>query len=411
MRKGPFVEASGWAVLLALLVLVYHCKNPKIDSEYYSPVSLATHYNGEHYVGSETCMECHADIHADHIKNPHSNTSAIASENTILGSFETGSNVLDLEYVRFTMERKADSFYQQTQFKNRSEKKPPSTFDVVIGSGVRGQSYATWKGDKLFQLQTSYHKATNSWVNSPGFPNYGSNDRPIRDACLKCHITFATNRNPAERGNRYDKGKIMYGIDCERCHRPSAKHVEFHRSNPDVQIPKFAMKFDTLSRQQRLDVCAQCHSGLRENHLNGFPFSFLPGENLNEYSQNVNTKPENNKLDVHGNQYGLLVESECFRRTPNMDCITCHDPHKGQRGNTEFFNNKCTQCHIGESVTCEADHGIRNSMGNNCIACHMPNLPSEVMKVQVSNLDSLETAFNIRTHLIAIYPQEQWERQ
>ncbi len=391
---------------IGVTTFVYHCKNPKIESEYYSPKVLATHYNGENYAGSETCMECHANIYSDHLKTAHHKTSAPASEKNLLGSFEPGSNILDLEYVKFTMERQLDSFYQHTEYKNRLKTTPPSSFDVVIGSGVRGQSYLTWQGDKLFQLQSSFHKPANSWVNSPGFPTHAI-ERPVRDGCIKCHVTFAKNKNIGE-GNQYNKDQIIYGIDCERCHRPAAKHVAYQRKKPEAKEAKFMLKIDSLSRQKRLDVCAQCHSGPQDNQLKGLPFSFLTGENLDEYSQNSSPINPSGQLDVHGNQYGLLTSSECFKQTSTMDCTTCHDPHKNQRGNIAYFNQKCMECHSEDVATCSAETLQTESMGNDCIACHMPKMRSKSILVKLNQKDSIESSFKIRTHLIKIYDEKDW---
>lgn len=397
------------AILMA--VIVYRCKNPKIESDYYNPVVLATHENGEQFVGSETCMECHADIYKSHLETAHFNTSAVANAENIKGSFESGSNILDLEQVEFKMIPEGDSFYQQTKLKNRTSKIPPAKFDFVIGSGIRGQSFGTWQDEKLFQLQTSYYTPTDSWVNSPGYPNYHDNPRPIRDACVKCHVTFAKNIDFSEQGNQYDQDQIIYGVDCERCHRPSAKHVKYHRSNPEDKEPNFMLRFDSLSRQQRLDACAQCHSGNRKRLLKGDPFSFLSGEILDEYFQNLNQQSSNATLDVHGNQYGLLTESKCFKETATMDCSTCHDPHKKQRGKAEYFNSKCISCHSASTVFCAANESEVNHMGNNCIACHMPVSPSQAMTVQLGEKDSLETSFYIRTHLIGIYSEDKLQSQ
>lgn len=398
---------NGLLVVAAILsaLAIYRCKNPKIESDYYTPVVLATHDNGEQFVGSETCMECHADIYKSHLQTAHFNTSAVADAKNIKGSFEKGENILDLEQVEFTMLPEGNSFYQHTRLKNRTAKIPPAKFDFVIGSGVRGQSFATWQDDKLFQLQTSYYTPTNSWVNSPGFPTYYDTERPINDACLKCHVTFAKNKDFSGHGNQYQKEQIIYGIDCERCHRPSAKHVKYHRKNPDVETPKFMMRFDSLSRQQRLDVCAQCHSGPRELVLQGNSFSYLPGEILDQYARNAYRGPSGAPLDVHGNQYGLLTASKCFKETATMDCSTCHDPHKDQRGNTEYFNQKCMACHNMDRVVCSAENTDVDQMGNNCIACHMPLTPSKSMTVQLLEKDSLETSFYIRTHLIATWSE------
>ncbi|NNE75536.1 MAG: hypothetical protein HKN31_00505 [Pricia sp.] len=385
--------------------IIYFCKNPKLESDYYKPKVLATHFNGEQYVGSETCMECHADIYSTHIKTAHYNTSALADEKTLLGSFEHGFNVLDLEYVTFTMERQSDSFFKHTLLKNRTKKILPSAFNIVIGSGVRGQSYLTWDDNKLFQLQPSYYTPDDTWVNSPGYPQYYL-ERPIRGACLKCHFTFATNQNPGQ-GNQYDRTKMVFGVDCEKCHRPSAKHVNYHRKNPEATTAKFMLQIDTLSRKQRLDACAQCHSGPRSRQLKGFPFSFLPGDDLNEYSRNIYTGQPSADVDVHGNQYNLLVNSECFKQTESMTCITCHDPHKNQRGNTAHFNQKCMECHSGNATICAAETFHGDTAANDCIACHMPITPSQSMTVQLTETDSLETSFYIRTHLIKVYPEQE----
>lgn len=407
IHKKLFLNGLIFLAAILMVAIIYRCKNPKIESEYYNPVVLATHENGEQFVGSETCMECHADVYKTHSETAHFNTSAVANAENVKGSFESESNVLDLDQVEFTLVAEGDSLYQHTRLKNRTAKIPPKKFDFVIGSGVRGQSYGTWQDDQLFQLQTSYYTPTDSWVNSPGFPSYYDNERPIRDACLKCHVTFAKNKDVSGNGNQYEREQLIYGIDCERCHRPSAKHVAYHRKNPEVEAAKFMLPLDSLSRQQRLDVCAQCHSGNRKRLLKGNSFSFISGGILEEYFQNLNQQTSNANLDVHGNQYGLLTESKCFKETETMDCSTCHDPHKNQRGNAEQFNLKCISCHSSGAVVCAANESEENHMANNCIACHMPVSPSRAMTVQLNEKDSLETSFYIRTHLIGIYPEEK----
>jgi hypothetical protein len=42
-------------------------------------------------------------------------------------------------------------------------------FDMVIGSGVMGQSFLTWRNNKLYQLPITYFTAADQWSNSPGF--------------------------------------------------------------------------------------------------------------------------------------------------------------------------------------------------------------------------------------------------
>ncbi|MDH3652606.1 MAG: multiheme c-type cytochrome [Saprospiraceae bacterium] len=395
-------------LLLFLAAFVCYCMCTVKGPDYYSPPALATHFNGEQFVGSKTCLECHKDIVDSHLQTAHFNTSSIATRESIKGSFADGANKVAVGDFVFTMKSEGGSFYQHTEYKDAIKPAPPARLDMVIGSGVKGQSYLTWENDHLYQLQVSYYPASDRWINSPGYPSQPLK-RPIRDACLKCHVTFATNRDFSGQGNRYDRERTVYGVDCERCHQPSAKHVIYHRSNPEAVTTKYMLKLDTLPRQRRLDACAQCHSGLRSAIIKGNSFSYLTGEDLNEYSRNFYTGQPQQELDVHGNQYGLLTSSKCFKQTSTMDCGTCHDPHTNQRGDTAFFNQKCMGCHSAGSVDCSAETSLMSTMANNCIACHMPNIPSKLMSFQLG-MDSVETPVYVRTHLIGIYQQDQWHQ-
>ena len=77
---------------------------------------------------------------------------------------------------------------------------------------------------------------------------------------------------------------MIYGIDCERCHGPSYDHVKFHKENPDVEKAQNIQIIADLNRQQRLDACALCHSGIRVGSNNN-AFEFTIGDTLKQFSQ------------------------------------------------------------------------------------------------------------------------------
>jgi hypothetical protein len=129
--------------------------------------------------------------------------------------------------------------------------KKSERFNIVIGSGVKGQIYLTWDNHALFQLQASYYTPTDSWINSPGYPTQYLK-RPVLEACLKCHVTFAKNKDLSGRGNQFEKKQMIYGVDYERCHRPSGKHVIHHRKNPKDKIAKFMLSLDYLPQKYQL---------------------------------------------------------------------------------------------------------------------------------------------------------------
>ncbi len=401
MHKTILPKILAFTGLPLLILLIWHCKDSQLESDYFNPSVLATHYNGEGFVGSATCLECHAEIYDTHIQTAHFNTSALPTEQSIKGSFDAGSNILELKEAELTMVSEPGAFYQHAQSKFRNDKETRSKFDLVIGSGVKGQSYLTWETDTLYQLQVSYYTPTDRWINSPNFPEYMTK-RPVNDACLKCHVTFAENKEPTGGSNQYVKEHLVLGVDCERCHGPAQKHVLHHRNNPKDSTVGYMLHLKNLSRQKRLDICVQCHSGLRARQIKGNPFSFVAGEDLEAYSQNFYTGRPENELDVHGNQYGLLKSSKCFQQSLTMDCTTCHDPHTNQRGNANTFNRKCIGCHGAAQLTCKLDVSETAKMGNNCIACHMPLSPSKSMQVKVDK-EGMAIPVYIRSHLIAIY--------
>lgn len=386
-------------IMLFLLVLtVYKCKNPEIASDYFVIESIATHRNGSGFVGSATCIPCHREIYITHTNTAHYKTSSPADSLNIKGNFKTGENTFILnDRVLFTLMETDSGFYQRGNFVHNQQELFNLPIDIVFGSGTKGQSYLSWKNDELFQLQASYFTPADSWTSSPGLKNLRV-QRPVVAGCFECHSTFAKNSGTDKKGNRYDRGKIIYGIDCERCHGPAAKHVGYQQKNPKANTAKYILEYTELSRQQRLDACALCHSGGDRQAIEP-PFSFLVGDDLDKFYRPSEVEI-NDSLDVHGNQYGLLASSDCFKNSPKMDCTTCHNPHKNERGDSENFNRKCMNCHSQTDISCKKDVEHMDISMKDCINCHMPLRPSKSM---VMKLESTKTAVQVRTHLIDIY--------
>lgn len=372
------------------------------ENEEYFIVSetMPIHYNGMLFAGSESCIPCHQDVYKNHIQTAHFNTSAVATAENLKGSFEGLEHEVELIDGNAKIVKDGEYFFQSISSKTSGELLDKNQLDLVIGSGVKGQSYLSFKGDSLFQLQVSYFTLIDDFINSPGYPNYRYS-RAVTDNCVKCHVTFAKNKNPKGNTNIYDRNSFMLGIDCERCHGPLKKHVDFRTGNLSQTTIDPVVHIDSLSRQLKMDNCVQCHSGLRAIQIKENPFSFVVGDRLDEYAKNYNFGRPQAQLDVHGNQYGLLKSSECFKNSEELICTTCHNPHKKQRGDTDHFNSKCVECHNSpKDLHINLDY--ETAKLNNCISCHMPLFPSQTMKVKLED-DAEETSVDIRTHLIGIY--------
>jgi hypothetical protein len=360
------------------------------------------------YVGDSACLPCHRDQALSYAHTAHHLTSQPGSRNAILGSFEDRSNVLmiadpskaeDGPGLYFRMDAKRDGFYETAVtgwpglLQERTEQ-----MDVVIGSGVRGQSYLYWHGDQLFELPVSYWSDGRRWINSPGYKN-GTTDfsRPVDPRCLECHATYIQPLSTDLSANSYDKQSLITGISCETCHGPGAEHVAMHQAKPvaGTSPAEAILNPARFTRDRQVDLCALCHNGIRQKEVEP-AFSFIPGQPLDNYLRPISTDFDT-QPNVHGDQVGLLKKSRCYLSSPNMSCSTCHNVHAPEQP-AASYSAKCLSCHKVES--CGMSKTTGHSIASNCIDCHMP--------VQSTTAIVSETAGQLiqprmRTHWIKIY--------
>jgi hypothetical protein len=121
----------------------------------------------EQFAGSASCAGCHKDIYTKHLNTAHYLTSRIATEQSILGSFEPGQNLYAFNSDVAVIMEKRDSGLFQVEYVNGVQKRI-ARFDVTIGSGTMGQSFLRWHNQQLFQLPITFFSAANKWSNSPG---------------------------------------------------------------------------------------------------------------------------------------------------------------------------------------------------------------------------------------------------
>ncbi len=365
-------------------------------------VTEIKHLNGKAFAGSESCKNCHRGIFESHRHTSHYLTSAPATPKNVLGSFEDGKNIFYLNsFLKIGMFKTVDAMIQVGFEEDQEVVRKP--IDIVIGSGRKGQTYLYWQDNRLFQLPVSYYTPLGNWCSSPGYPdNQILFNREISIRCLECHGTYFKSVK-IEGRDEYDKNQMIFGVDCERCHGPGADHVKFQSENPNVKQARFIINPASLNRQQKLDNCALCHSGLRENKSPSF--SFIVGDKLENYSKPDYDVDSSANLDVHGNQYGLLTSSKCFRMSSVMDCSSCHNTHVNEN-DVSVFSMKCMVCHQPSGPAyCKLKDSAGFSLVNNCIDCHMPALPSQKILMHV-NSHSSTTHDLVRTHLIGIYWKE-----
>ena len=349
------------------------------------------------YVGDNKCISCHASYVKDHLETAHHFTSAWGSDSTIHGSFEAGANSYRYSpRLTVRMERKGDSLVQTAYLLN--EPRESRAMSLVFGSGNKGQSFAAWRGDRLFQLPITYFAPAAQWSNSPGFPQKAVFNRPITARCLECHTTYVKQISaPGVEPESYDRNSFILTITCEKCHGPAAAHVAFHEKTPGDTAAYSIVNPALFTRQQKLDQCGLCHGGTLERRTP--PFSFKPGDLLAGHFK-MDSLPTNPlAMDVHGNQMGMMSASKCFTAS-NMTCNSCHDPHKNERGRLEVFSQRCLSCHGQQhQVSCKMSASMGAVIRKNCIDCHMPKEVSRSVAVQLQSND-VPTPAMMRSHFV-----------
>jgi hypothetical protein len=363
------------------------------------------------FAGDDACKSCHSGQSLTFRRTAHHLTSQLPSAGSILGSFRNGSNLLRISPslspdgnpgVTYRMERKESGYYEAaiTEMGGRTETRS-ERIGVVIGSGVRGQSYLYWHDDELYELPVSYWSEGNQWINSPGFGDRAPIfDRPASPRCLECHMTYIEPLSPDPADNRYDRESLAPGISCEVCHGPGARHIALHRRSSDTSPgEEDILNPAHFTRDRQVDMCALCHSGAQQTR-GGEAFSYTPGHALNEYL-GTNPADTTTRPDVHANQVGLLKRSRCYLGSANMTCSTCHDVHAPER-TAASYSERCLSCHRTES--CGMEKKLGPAIAGNCIGCHMPLLRTDAI---VSETAGKTIRTSMRTHWIKVYSEAE----
>ncbi|HEY4338191.1 MAG TPA: cytochrome c3 family protein [Puia sp.] len=353
------------------------------------------------FAGSASCANCHHEIYQNHQKTAHYLTTRRSDSANIPGPTDPPQNRFYFSPRVYLAVERRDGLAWQVEYADGVEQ-TRAPLNITVGSGKRGQTFLYWYHDKLLQLPLTYFTELHQWTNSPGFSNRVIFRRPATSRCLECHSTyFHVTSAPDVDPEDFSHHDIVYGVDCEKCHGPAARHVAYQQQNPGDKTAHFIIDPKNFSRAQSLDLCRLCHGGRLNKSRPSF--SFEPGDKLaNFFSLDTSAKSAGD-LDVHGNQFGKMAASKCFQNS-QMTCLSCHSPHENETGKKALFSQRCMTCHNEQHGTfCKAKDKVGAAIKTNCIDCHMPEERSRSIMVLLQGGD-IPTAAKMRSHFISIYP-------
>lgn len=326
--------------------------------------------NSAHYVGSQACQKCHAEIYQRWRKTPMANVVRDPREfsDAIIPSLATDT------VAKFTKNDVA----------------------LVYGS-IWKQRYFTKRGDDYFPEPAQWDITNHVW--RPYFVANGTDwwaplyprdnmQRPTGPTCDGCHSVGY---------NIHTKQVTEWNVGCEKCHGPGSEHVE-HPSRGNTLNPA------RMDYVQATDTCIQCHSQGRpvtipiEGKYYDWPVGYNVGLNLSDFwNLEDHTLGETtfthyadgtaHKNRMQGNDF---VQSVMYRR--GVACFSCHDAHgTGNYAQLRKPADKlCLDCHGPVSLNGprtgtieEHTHHKAGSAGSSCIVCHMPKIATEMADVKV----------------------------
>ena len=382
-------------IIASLLILINYNDSKKIVDQ-----------NGNEFVGNEACRNCHAELVDSYLHTDHFLDSRIADLNAVKGKFIRDSDyvIYNNDFRNKVVMRQYHGDLYQSHYVDGKEVMSKK-MDIIIGSGRKGQSYAYWNNNSLFQLPVSFYTPLDQWIASPGYSTKSPDfSRVITVRCLECHATYAkVHEDTANNKLNFEKNQLILGITCEKCHGAGGKHVEHHLQYKTEKGGKYIINPKKLTSTQQLDACSLCHGGIMKSKLP--PFSFQTGDTLSKFFKLNNVV--DTSVDVHANQIALLSKSKCFRISNNMTCSTCHNVHQNSRGDLKVYATKCMSCHVDYKKLHKVDVKYNDEFYiNNCIDCHMPNSPSKTMTVETDFISGSKPVL-IRTHYIKTYADQQ----
>ncbi len=388
------------------------------------------------FVGSDACLDCHAENHASWKDSYHSTMTQTASDESVVPEFE--DVVLTGRGRTWELSRRDDRFWVRMadpDWERSLDRRgvdllnvpnPPIVErQVVLTTGSHNfQTY--WVPSRqprlLVQLPWFYSIANDQWI--PAEDTFLQPD-PGRDFvnwhafCLRCHSVGGV-PGFSQDSLFVDTRVAELGISCEACHGPSEEHVALQiaaKESGQTLAPEDdpVVNPGRMTARQASHVCGQCHcqdiptTNMTTYLQSGMPFR--AGDDLEELSRivQIEDKVEGSPKDqfwhdgacrVGGDEFNGLADSPCYLNgtgESQLSCLSCHSMHHYseptyQLGEQMDGNHACTQCHSESQYTDQVEthtHHPPASSGSLCFNCHMPRSSFALLKgIRSHRIDS-----------------------
>ncbi|QDU11590.1 multiheme c-type cytochrome [Gimesia aquarii] len=337
----------------------------------------------EGYLGSQACIECHADVCDTYHSHPMSYSAQTVPGALTIENYELNPGFSSPKTHEYVIDKEdGDIFHHEKRLTAENEviydKK--ERIDFAIGSGKRGRSYVINREGLLFMSPISWYSGDQTWDLSPGYQpaHHKQFERRLIDGCIQCHVGLVSKTDGIK--DKFDPVPFReISIGCERCHGPGEKHIQWHSAKSEKSGRDPIVNPMDLTPEAREAVCYQCHltGEGRVLRYGRHEFDFRPGDLIEDIwivfqqGDRISEKGETQAVS----QVEQMHESQCYRMSQNrLGCISCHDPHlvPAEVDRVAFYEQRCLECHGVEATECSRATDAQNQAKESCISCHMP---------------------------------------
>lgn len=284
------------------------------------------------FAGPESCRPCHPQQHTTQSRSHHALALRPIGE-TQLPALLQQTPLRERSGISFEYEPAATGLLVRASQKDEIAS---ALLEWAFGSGVQGFTPVGRQGDTFIEHRVSYYSEPQGARLTLGHPSAPSKDP--RSAlgipqtpgtitrCFGCHATGVQPGPNLE--------SMLPGVTCERCHGPAQQHVAGRSRMESLR---------GVARERITNLCGECHR--------------LPGPNPSR------TPEIEDPMSIRFAPVGLTA-SECYRKSRDLSCVTCHNPHQDLRRDAAFYTAQCLRCHEQTRVS-------HKSRPGECVACHM----------------------------------------
>ncbi len=342
--------------------------------------------HGQDYLGSQSCVACHADATAAWRDSHHARAWTEATPENIAADFDGTEFRLGDMAARFSLGEDGKPHVSVTELDGVTTDYPVHS---VIGVEPLQQYVLETEPGRLQSFDVVWDTEKAEWFHLYPQQNYAPDDglhwrgpyKTWNSRCASCHATnYRANYNPQTR--RYASTQTEIGVGCEACHGPGSAHVAWAgRQSTTAEAPPehYGFPLDMSDPAVAIGQCATCHSR-REANVDGNP---VPGTPYHDAFNLSLLRPGLYEADGQILDevyvYGSFLQSRMYAE--GVACTDCHRPHEAKL--IADGNVVCTQCHSPAGNTRfpslplkvfddpEHTHHAPGSAGAQCKSCHM----------------------------------------